>query len=322
MGARASHLPKIAQKAPGSAKVTSREKQIKRFLANPKIEPADYFAPFARLLLQSFSHSRLVLAIDGSVVGRGCVGLFVNVIHQGRALPLAWKVVVGKKGALSTQDHLSLLKQVRALIPAHQEVVLLGDGEFDSPRLLAQVVEFGWHFVCRSAINKHLWLGDECTNFGGLAVRPGQLVAIPNVAYTRAEFELSWAMAYWRKGCSEPYYLVTDLALAEEALWLYKKRFRIETFFSDHKSRGFGLERSHLSEPARLERLILAAGLAYLWLVYLGTISYLEGWTSLIHRSDRCDWSLFSLGLALLEHFLNQVLPLPVAFIPLELFTF
>jgi len=67
VGAKAAHLPKIAQKAPRSAKVASREKQIKRFLANPKIVPADYFAPFARLLLQSFSHSRLVLAIDGSV---------------------------------------------------------------------------------------------------------------------------------------------------------------------------------------------------------------------------------------------------------------
>gem|GEM_PF-2311996 len=48
----------------------------------------------------------------------------------------------------------------------------------------------------------------------------------------------------------------------------------------------------------------------------------LEGWTSLIQRSDRCDWSLFSLALALLEHFLNQVLPLPLAFVPLELLLF
>ena len=32
------------------------------------------------------------------------------------------------------------------------------------------------------------------------------------------------------------------------------------------------------------------------------------------HRVDRCDWSLFYLGLALLDHFLNEHLPIPVTF--------
>lgn len=31
----------------------------------------------------------------------------------------------------------------------------------------------------------------------------------------------------------------------------YAKRFRIETFFSDQKSRGFHLHKSHLSDPVR-----------------------------------------------------------------------
>jgi hypothetical protein len=42
----------------------------------------------------------LVLAIDGSDIGRGCVTLMVSVIYQRRALPLVWVVVKGKKGHL------------------------------------------------------------------------------------------------------------------------------------------------------------------------------------------------------------------------------
>jgi len=38
----------------------------------------------------------------------------------------------------------------------------------------------------------------------------------------------------------------------------------------------------------------------------------------LIHRADRCDWSLFHLGLALLDYFLNEELPIPVSFTLLE----
>ncbi|MGH2416508.1 MAG: transposase, partial [Microcystaceae cyanobacterium] len=127
------------------------------------------------------------------------------------------------------------------------------------------------------------------------------------------------ALAVWRKPYKEPLYLITNLDLAQEAVWFYQKRFRIETFFSDQKSRGFRINQSHLSDPKRLERLLLAACLAYLWLVYLGTVALAEGWNTVFHRTERLDLSLFNLGLNLLEHFLNQLMLIPVAFIPLLL---
>ena len=58
----------------------------------------------------------------------------------------------------------------------------------------------------------------------------------------------------------------------EAAIVLYRKRAHIETFFSDQKSRGFHLHKSHLREPARLTRLLIAACLAYLWVVYLAGV--------------------------------------------------
>lgn len=102
--------------------------------------------------------------------------------------------------------------------------------------------------------------------------------------------------------------------LAEEACYWYGKRFRIETFFSDQKSRGFHLQKSHISDPERISRLLIAACLAYIWVIYLGAIAQKDQWVAIIHRTDRCDLSLFQLGLDLLEHFLNESLPIPVAF--------
>ena len=107
--------------------------------------------------------------------------------------------------------------------------------------------------------------------------------------------------------------------LAEEACHWYARRFRIETFFSDQKSRGFHLHKSHISDPERMSRLLIAACLAYIWIVYLGVIAHQEKWVAVIHRPDRCDLSLFQLGLDLLEHFLNESLPIPVSFqMPIE----
>ena len=121
-------------------------------------------------------------------------------------------------------------------------------------------------------------------------------------------------LSCWAKGYQEPLYLVSNMDAAEEACRSYQKRFRIETFFSDQKSRGFHLHKSHISDPQRLSRLLIAACLAYIWIVYLGSLCEKEGWRSVIHRSNRCDISLFQLGLRLLEHFLNEDLPILVQF--------
>jgi len=88
----------------------------------------------------------------------------------------------------------------------------------------------------------------------------------------------------------------------------------LRPFFSDQKSRGFNIQKSHLTDPQRLSRLLIAACLAYLWVVYLGALCDKEGWREIIHRKKRCDLSLFQLGLRLLEYFLNENLPIAVQF--------
>jgi hypothetical protein len=49
-------------------------------------------------------------------------------------------------------------------------------------------------------------------------------------------------------------------------------------------------------------------------MIYLGVIAKRDDWVKIIHRVDRCDLSLFQLGLKLLEHFLDYDLPIPVRF--------
>ena len=59
---------------------------------------------------------------------------------------------------------------------------------------------------------------------------------------------------------------------------------------------------------------MIAACLAYIWIIYLGAIAQQHGWIAIIHRTHRCDLSLFQLGLILLDHFLDEQLSIPVAF--------
>ena len=121
-------------------------------------------------------------------------------------------------------------------------------------------------------------------------------------------------LGVWEKGHAEPIYLVTNLHEVEAAVRYYQQRFRIETFFSDQKSRGFQLHKSHLSSPERLARLLLATALAYLWIIYLGAQARRAGSAAWLDHPNRADLSLFQLGLSLLAWCLDEDRPIPVAF--------
>ena len=315
VGSRRVNLPAVANKAPDRTKRDSRVKRFERWLKHEGIEAEVYFVPFVEELVAGLAEKcTLVLAIDGSEVGRGCITLMVSVLYKRRALPLAWIVVAGTKGHFPETMHVELLEQVQALIPEGAEVIFLGDGEFDGISLQAAIADCGWFYVCRTAKNTQLCEEGTWFIFETVGIERGHCLGIPHLFFTQQAYGPVMAIAWWDQSYEAPIYLVTNMDLAEEACYWYRKRFYIETFFSDQKSRGFHLHKSHISHPRRLARLMIAACLAYIWIVFLGALAVRDAWLPVIHRTTRCDLSRFRLGLDLLEHFLNEDLPIPVCF--------
>jgi len=308
-------LPTIARKAPDRAKAESRVKRYSRWIQNERIDYEVYYLPFVCELLYRLAAIReLVFIIDGSEVGHGCITLMISLLYGKRALPITWLVVKGCKGHLPEHVHLELLGQLQDILPPNAQTIFLGDGEFDGIELQAALQAMEMRYVCRTAKNTQMYEDDQPFSFSDLFVQPNDLIFVPNVSFTHEGYGPVNVIAWWGRGYQEPIFLVTNFDLPDEACYWYKKRFYIETFFSDEKSRGFHLHKSHLSDPERLGVLMIAACLAYLWIVYLGLTALREDWVKVIHRTDRCDWSLFRLGLALLDHLLNEQLPIPVSF--------
>jgi len=313
VGSHSTNYPKIANKVPDRTKLESRVKRYSRYIneADPKQEV--YLMPFAEQLLKNLADHTLVLLMDGSDVGRNCVALMLSVQYRGRALPIGWLVISGKKGHFSQDRHLQLVSTVKGLLPANADVVFLGDGEFDGTELQQKLAEFGWKYACRTASNTILYDGEEFS-FQDWLLQPGMCLSAEEVSFTRQRYGPVLVVAWWHKDQKEPIYLVSNFDLKEEVCYWYQKRFRIETFFSDQKSRGFHLHKSHLSNPSRLARLMQAACLAYLWIVYIGLWSFGQELHLVVHRTDRCDLSLFQMGLRVLEYLLDFNLPIPVSF--------
>ncbi len=94
----------------------------------------------------------MVLVIDGSALGRGCVAFMVHVVYKGRALPVAWLVREDKKGYVPEAMYITLVKQVQEVVPLGATVVFLGDGEFDGPDLQQTLDEEDWWYACPTAL--------------------------------------------------------------------------------------------------------------------------------------------------------------------------
>jgi Transposase DDE domain len=208
--------------------------------------------------------------MDGSVVGRGCVALMLHVIYKGRALPLAWRVRQGPKGHFPEELHIALVKLRRACLPEGTQVVFLGDGAFDGTTLQETLNEGGWYYGCRTAQSTvATWEGETFRlDTLGAWSKPGTLMALQEGQMTRDAYGPVMLLCCWATGYQAPLYLVSNMDAAEEACRYDQKRFRIETFFSDQKSRGFHIHKSHIADPQRLSRLLIAACLAYIWMVY------------------------------------------------------
>ena len=176
----------------------------------------------------------------------------------------------------------------------------------------AAIKDAGWEYVCRTARNCIIKDGDDEFALSEIGLVEGKRIDMPNVQMTRKRYGPVLVIAWWCQGYADPIYLVTNMECVEEACRWYRRRFCIETFFSDQKSRGFNLQRSHLHDPDRIDRFLMATCLAYIWMIYLGvTVHKNKSELRMFHRADRCDLSLFQLGLRYLEYLLNQERELP-----------
>ena len=153
VGSGRSNDPQIANKTPDFTQLESRVKRISRFINAVDEKQKIHWMPFAAELLANLSTFTLALIMDGSEVGRGCLALLLSVQYRGRALPIGWLALKGKKGHFAQEKHIQLVSAVQKLIPAGSDVIFLGDGEFDGTKLQEKLDGVGWKYACRTASN-------------------------------------------------------------------------------------------------------------------------------------------------------------------------
>jgi hypothetical protein len=293
----------IAVWVPLPIQLTSLVRRFERFIADPRVVVGVFFKPFVLACIATLGNETAYLIIDCTQAGQKCRTLVVGLAYHGTILPLAWQTSQGKKGHLKGECHRALLQQVYPYLQLHRRVIVLGDAEFSNEPVIRWLLSVGWDFVLRFQHSYLLQTQPDAAwqaadNLAqGVGLRAGQVRHWADLSYTQ-EHQIPGltVTVNWGEHEAEPWYLVSSLPASEVPHLLYPKRFWIETLFGHHKSRGFQLARTHLTEPAQIDRLVLALAIATYITLGLGTDLIVTGQTKLVDRTDRRDLSLFQLG--------------------------
>jgi hypothetical protein len=281
-------------------------KRVCRFVANDRVEVGEAMTGVVRRLTGKRKR-RLTLALDWVDV-RQMQTLMAAAVVKGRAVPILWSscrkhVYDGHHSRNAFEESLLLL--LLSMLPKGVKITLLADRGFGRTELARFCQNHGLRYVIRIQPNVHI----RCRSFTGklcdYPVRKGICKLLKSVAYRQDNQVSQNIVVRWIRDLptkrDNPWFLMTDLPDSPAAISrLYGRRMSCEQLFRDLKSKrnGYHLRDTRITDPARLDRLLLILTLAYLLLIGIGLHLKATCHPSLWSGCSRNDCSLFTIARA------------------------
>jgi hypothetical protein len=294
---------------PGAAKAASKQRQLSRWLHNPRIEPMKVYRPLVRKTLQEFADQTIYLALDSSRLWNRFTIVRLALIYRGRALPLTWVILASETAKVKFSDYQPLIMTVATLLPNSCRAVLLADRGFNDRRLFHLVHRLGWHFRVR--LRSAIWVyrqGKSPSKIGRLMPAKGEALFLHKVWILKQRYgpvHLALAHVLTPDGY-EQWAIVSDEPTGLATLDEYGLRFDIEENFLDDKSAGFEIQSSQIRDERALSRLGLILATATLYLVCTGTAVVSLGYRQLVDPHWKRGLSYFQIGWRWIKYALHQ----------------
>jgi Transposase DDE domain len=256
-------LWRLAAHMESRAELASVRRRISRFFQYVQLDAGTA----ARLVvsLLGLDGKPWVLAIDRTNwrFGRTSINiLMIAVEWNGMGIPLMWSLLP-KEGNSSTAERTALLDRLAEAFPDIEVAALTGDREFIGQAWMRRLAEHRIPFDLRLRENQivqregHVPMPISTIAQG---LRPGQTLILK--APCRLGAAAPAVRLVIRRLDSGELLAIATSGKPRFALQRYRRRWRIETLFANLKSKGFNLEDTHITEPARLSTLIAILAIA------------------------------------------------------------
>ena len=285
-------------------------KRAWRFCANDGVEVSDAMRGIVKQLLKK-RQKPLLIAWDWVDI-RGYQTLVISAVLKGRSVPLYWasclaNVYDGHRSRNAFEE--SLLLVLRTMIPRELKVILLGDRGFGRTALAAFCREQGFSYLIRIQPNVRVKLKGFDGKLLDYPVKKGIAKVLKDAAYRSDQALKQNIVVHWKRNLpkkrDECWFLMTDLkGTAQKLCQLYGRRMTIEQLFRDDKNKrnGWSLRDTQITQPQRLDRLLLIMAIAYLLLCGTGLLAKTQNMPSAWCSTNRqTECSIFTIGLIMLS---------------------
>jgi len=289
---RTVNLKELALGLNASVSVDSNYKRLQRFFRLFSF-PFDAQSRFIWSLFASERKPILSLDRTNWKLGRANINiLMLSICYQGIGIPLMWYVLKDKRGNSSMQERIDLMKRFIKLFGDQQQVCLVADREFIGKAWLEWLDSQGIHYVIR--IRKNQFVSTH-----GKEKQAWRLFNTTEPRFLRKPRSLDGLMVYMggKKLEDGDFLILISNKSIKKGLFLYARRWEIETLFGALKTRGFRFETTHLTIPKRVDGLTAVLALALAWAVKVGDIQTKGGKSIPIKKHGRRAISIFRIGL-------------------------
>ena len=315
------HLSKLGEYlCDNQTKIMTPIQRIRRFLSNPKISPSLTVKPLIYLmrpLLEKLPEIILIVdRTDWEKRQQHINILSVAVSYKGRALPLYW-MVFGKKGSSSLEQWKQVLfpviiifQQMSWLSDKNIHIHVVADREFASPKLAEWLTnEFDVAVTLRIKASMYL-MGEDTPEIKVASLIRKMVKGSRHILYNQvltrdSSFKMN-VLLTWNKDYDEPLVVATTLANPTHADATYEQRFNIEHMHKDWKSNAFDLENTRVTDPKRIETLLIPIAFAYILCVLEGEEKEQNGEVRTPPKGKARMVGLFLSGLRTISRYLQR----------------
>lgn len=292
-------LTEIAVAFCGRSKPSSSYRRIQRFFQAFEIVPTRLPALVVRLLPLD---ARWTLCLDRTNWQLGTANLnflVLAVADHGIAIPLYWSLL-DTRGNSTTRERIRLMRRFLRQFGAERIRCLTADRECIGALWLQFLHRHHIPFRLRVRHNTHVPFRRGAGHHAASRFFRNAPLGVERLLHSPRRI---WGLPVYLVGirlAQEDVILITE-AEPDTAISDYRRRWEIETLFGCLNTHGFHLEDTHLTDPARLKKLLALLTLACCWCLRAGLWHHMQQAIPLKSHQRRAI-SVFRYGLDVLRH--------------------
>jgi len=287
---------KLSKAFDTEADADSSLRRIQRFIANFNLNP-DIIAKLIFGLLPNKEDLTLTIDRTNWKFGKQNINIFMlGIVYQGVAFPLLFSMLP-KQGNSNTKERIDLINRYIDLFGKSTINCIVADREFVGKHWIRFLNENRIRYYIRIKQNFKVFLPHKNKEVKAFwlfnAYKVNEFIFYHKIV--RINGQLCYLSGSKLKG--NDYLILVSFNKPENAKEYYKDRWQIEMTFKAMKSSGFDIEKTHLQEIGRVEKLILLVMVAFVWCYKTGIYLHQNYKAIKIKKHGRKAISIFKYGL-------------------------